>query len=97
MAPCFLRIGNWNAVPKAQEHAAIFKYWQEKFGASVACIADDVIELTVIRPAATRDEALALARQQYVYCADIVDQGVGSIEALAATLIGSTVWYFWWD
>src|SRR6267142_356129 len=39
MAPCYLRIGNWNSVPAADEHAAMFKYWSEKFGATVACIA----------------------------------------------------------
>ena len=96
-APCFLKIGNWNEVPRAEEHAALFKYWSEQFGATVACIANDVIEMTVARPASTCDEALALARQQFIYCPDIVHQGVGSVEALAATLIGSTVWYFWWD
>ncbi len=95
--PCFLRIGGWNECPYAQEHAAIFKYWSEQFGASVACIASDVIEMTVARPASSRDEALALAKQQFIYCSDIVHQGVGSVEALAATLLGATVWYFWWD
>ncbi|WP_414650247.1 DUF4253 domain-containing protein, partial [Duganella sp.] len=34
---------------------------------------------------------------QYLYCADIVDQGTESIEALAATLLNARVWYFWWD
>lgn len=97
MAPCLLKIGGWNAVPDAEQHAAIFKYWSEKYGATVACIADDVIEMTVERPAATREEALALAKEQYIYCPDIVDQGVQSIEALAAVLLGATVWYFWWD
>ena len=95
--PCFLRIGGWNEVPNAEEHAALFKYWSEQFGAKVACIANDIIEMTVARPASSRDEALALARQQFIYCSDIVHQGVGSVEALAATLLGATVWYFWWD
>lgn len=97
MVPCYLRIGGWNECPRAEEHAALFKHWYQQHGATVACITDDIIELTVERPADTREEALALARQQFVYCADIVDQGVGSLEALAATLLGGTVWYFWWD
>ncbi len=97
MAPCYLRIGNWNSVPKADEHAAMFKYWNERFGATVACIADDVIEFTVTKPPKTKPEALDLAKQQFIYCADIVHQGVDSIEALAATLLDAPVWYFWWD
>jgi Domain of unknown function (DUF4253) len=95
--PAYLRIGGWNECPSGEEHAAIFKYWHEKYGASVACIADDVIEFQVERPPETREQALQLAKEQYVYCADIVHQGTESIEALASTLVKAPVWYFWWD
>lgn len=97
MVPCYLRIGGWNECPNAEEHAAVFKYWGEKYGATVACIADDVIEFQVARPPATREEALRLAKEQYIYCADIVQQGTETIEALASTLLNGKVWYFWWD
>jgi hypothetical protein len=97
MVPCYLRIGNWNAVPSAEVHAALLKYWSNKYGAEVVSVADDVIEMTVERPPATRDGAMGLAREHYTYCPDIVNQGVGSIEMLAATLFNATVWYFWWD
>lgn len=33
----------------------------------------------------------------YALCADIVDQGTESIEALAAQLLVSNSWFFWWD
>lgn len=97
MIPCYLGIGGWNECPDASEHAALFKYWGEKFGATVVCIADDVIEMKVTRPPTTRAAALELAREQYLYCADIVDQGTETIEALAATLLNAEVWFFWWD
>jgi Domain of unknown function (DUF4253) len=96
-AACYLKIGGWNAVPNAHEHSALWRYWEERYGAKVACIADDVIEFTVERPPQTREEAMELARQQYIYCADIVHQGVQSVEALAATVLKAPVWYFWWD
>jgi hypothetical protein len=38
-----------------------------------------------------------VALEQYRYCPDIVDQGVGSIHDLAATQVPSSSWYFWWD
>ena len=38
-----------------------------------------------------------LALEQYAYCNDIVDQGVGTIGALADGLMKSHNWYFWWD
>jgi hypothetical protein len=40
---------------------------------------------------------MTVAKEQYIYCADIVDQGVGDISTLAATLIGQNWWSFWWD
>jgi hypothetical protein len=46
---------------------------------------------------ATREEALELAREQYFYCNDIVDQGMGSYRRLAAGLMASDWWFFWWD
>ncbi|HEY0062830.1 MAG TPA: DUF4253 domain-containing protein [Telluria sp.] len=97
MVPCYMRIGGWNECPSAEEHAALFKYWGEKFGATVACITGDVIEMQVARPPGSREAALELAKEQYLYCPDIVDQGTESIEALAAGLIDSKVWFFWWD
>lgn len=60
-------------------------------------IADDIIEFSVARPPQTAAEARALAREQFIYCTDIVMQGVGSEAALAATLQGSANWFFWWD
>ena len=57
----------------------------------------DTIELHVARSPRTRDDALALAYEQYAYCSDIVDQGAGTLEALAAVLVHASVWFFWWD
>ena len=57
----------------------------------------DVIEMQVARPPLDRAEALHLAVEQYGYCRDIVDQGVRTLDHLAALLLGGTVWYFWWD
>lgn len=95
--PCFLRAGGWNDVPKPAEHAAIFKYWGDRYGATVAAMADDVIELTVERPPMTPDDALALAQEQFLYAPDIIHQGVGTLQDLAAVLCGARVWWFWWD
>jgi hypothetical protein len=95
--PCLLKFGGWNECPFAEEHAAMFRRWQEKYGARVITVTGDTIEMMVDRPPTTRDEALELAREQYLYCADIVQQGTETIEALAATLLDGPVWFFWWD
>lgn len=40
---------------------------------------------------------LELAKQAYEICPDIVDQGAGSVEALAAEMRRTQRLYFWWD
>lgn len=97
MIPAFLKTGSWNDCPNPEEHAAIFKYWNEKYGISVAGITADVIELEVANPPKTKEQALQLAEEQFIYCPDIVYQGTQSIAALASSLLNSKVWFFWWD
>ena len=96
-APAFLHWGGSNACPPAEYHVAIVRQWHEQFGAELAGMGGDVINLQITRPVSDRKQAMALAREQYIYCADIVDQGVGDISTLAATLMGQGWWFFWWD
>lgn len=95
--PLMLRYGNWNACPAAEEHAAVMRMWEQEYGAKVVTVSPDVIEMSVERPPQTREAAMALARQHFIYCADIVQQGTGTLEVLANTLLNGHVWYFWWD
>jgi len=95
--PAYLKAGGWNECPNPEEHTAVFKRWEERYGCKVACVTGDVIEMTVENPPATRETALDLALEQFIYCPDIVHQGVETIENLASTLCDGKVWYFWWD
>ncbi len=95
--PAVARFGNWNDCPDAAEHAAFHRRWAEQYGAEIVGMSHDIIECTVKRPPRSRGAALALAWEQFWYCSDIVEQGVGSVSALAATLLESPYWYFWWD
>jgi hypothetical protein len=40
---------------------------------------------------------MLLARDQYLYCEDNVEQWTRTLEALAARLLRGEAWYFWWD
>lgn len=75
----------------------MFKHWAGRYGAEIYAVTGDVIECTVERPPTTRDEAMELAREQFLLCTDIVYQGTESISLLAATLQDCSAWYFWWD
>ena len=77
--------------------AAVLRSWEERFGAYVVGIGFDTLTLAVARPLSTRNQALAVAAEHFAACSDNVYQGAESIEAYAETLIGASVWSFWWD
>ena len=76
---------------------AFLHRWHRSYGAELVVMTHDILEFSVSRPPRSRADALELAREQYRYCADIVDQGTESVSNLAATLLNGTTWYFWWD
>jgi hypothetical protein len=95
--PAHLFWGGWNACPEPEYHVAAFRSWRHRFDIELVGIGRDTLNLKVGRRPATRDVAVELAREQYLYCNDIVDQGLGSLEALAASLMEANWWFFWWD
>mgnify|MGYP002624331978 CR=1 FL=1 len=95
--PAVLKYGGWNDCPEPEVHCAFFHQWQAEYGAEIAGMSGDVIECIVGRPPRDQTAAIELAWQQYWYCSDIVEQGCGSVSSLAATLLNSPYWYFWWD
>jgi hypothetical protein len=95
--PAYLHWGHWNGCPAPEYHIAALRSWRERFGAELVGLSHDVMNLRVQSKPPTREAAIELAREQYVYCSDIVDQGVQTLSALAAVLMESDWWYFWWD
>lgn len=95
--PAYLRWGGWNGCPAPAEHVAALRHWHERFGVEPIGLHLDTLNLRAVRRPADRAGALALAREHYSYCPDVVDQGVGSLSALAALLLADDWWFFWWD
>lgn len=109
--PAYLQLGGmdtWHAVEQIdgmestsglypQVHVAILRHWFEHWGAEVVAATAGDLELRVLRPPTTPAAALALAKEQYTYCADLVDQNTNSVTVLANLLLDSPVWWFWWD
>jgi Domain of unknown function (DUF4253) len=95
--PAYLNWGNWNGCPAPEYHVTALRSWRDRFGAELIGLSHDVMNIRVRRRPETREAALDLAREQYAYCSDIVEQGVGTLSALAAVLMESDWWYFWWD
>lgn len=95
--PAILKYGAWNECPHPEAHCAFHREWQNKFGAEITSMSGDTVECIVKNPPIDQTTAIILAWEQYWYCADIVEQGCGSVANLAATLINSPYWFFWWD
>lgn len=95
--PAILKYGGWNDCPSPEEHCAIWRYWEEKYGAKIIGVSGDVVEAIVTNPPVTREQSMELAWQQYLYCYDIVDQGVETVSNLGASLSDNKFWFFWWD
>ena len=92
----WLPFGGWNECPVNEEHMAVAKYWFEKYGAIPALMTHDVLEYSLPAPV-SQERAMEVAWEQFTYCSDIVEQGVGTIGRLADGLTKSHYWYFWWD
>jgi hypothetical protein len=97
MIASVLKYGNWNDCPDAAVQCAIMRYWEAEYGAEIVSMTDDTIECIVKNPPTTKTAALQLAWEQYWYCGDIVNQGTRTISNLAAELLNSPYWFFWWD
>lgn len=90
----YLPMGGWNACPMPEDHLAIAKYWQEKYGAVPAYVSSSIIQYWVQQPPA--GNCMPVAEEHLAYCEDIVFQG-DNLATLAATVAKANVWFFWWD
>lgn len=95
--PALLRWGGWNECPSPTVQVAALRSWHQRYGVELVGISGDVMNLRAARRPTSREEALALAREQFLYCSDIVLQGTDTLSNLAATLMHDDWWYFWWD
>ena len=93
----WIPFGGWNECPDPVDMIAVCKYWYEKFGAFPAIIKSDILEMYVPEPVNNIETAFDVAKEQYGFCNDTVDQGTGTIKSLAETLVDSKIWCFWWD
>lgn len=95
--PAYTSWGAWNENPPPELHIAALRSWHERYGAELVGMSADVLDVRVTRRPASREEALALAREHFEYCSDLVYQGTETLAPLAASYMVSDWWYFWWD
>lgn len=96
-ALAWLPIGGFNDCPSPELMVAMTKHWHTKYGAIPSVITYDTIEFFVPNPPSDREQLYDLGMEQFLFDVDIVEQGVGCVEALIETLYKNKQWYFWWD
>ena len=95
--PCVVRYGGWNACPPAQIHASVLRRWNKLYGVILVSMTRDTIGLYLRKPISTREEAVKVAREHYIFCNDQVDQGTGFLNDYASQVLDANIWNFWWD
>ena len=93
----YIPMGGFNDCPENSTHIALAKYWYDMNGAYPICIGSDTIQFMLEKPIKDKELLEKVAMEQYLYCGDIVWQGVESVKNLANSLGNSKVWYLWWD
>ena len=70
------------------------KRWHEQTGIDIWQAETDSVQFDFKR---TPPDPQAFARELYEFCPDVVDQGLGDMEALEMALREQTSVYLWWD
>jgi len=89
--------GSWERIADDDIVTAHLKSWYEKYGATPALLGPGHLELWLDTPVVDPEVAADLALEMFSLCPDIIDEGVETTEALAISILGAHVWYFWWD
>jgi Domain of unknown function (DUF4253) len=96
-AAAYLKFGGWNENPRPAVHVAAHRYWHERYDSQLVASTHDTLEFLVGKPPRTREDALFLAKWHFFYCEDTVHQSGDYLDTLAAQLLDSEAWHFWWD
>ncbi len=99
--PAHLNFGNWNDCPHPAEHSAIWRYWHERWGATILAVGESPLCGIASCLPAERIEAIELAWQHFFYDNDVMNLDdaftAKTIPALAQIRMTYPVWMFWWD
>jgi hypothetical protein len=92
-----LRIAASDAVNYGKETEDLVRTlqsWDEKYGIDIYAAQTDAIRLKL---KSLPKDMKSFANEVYEFCPDIVDQGVGDVEKLAAEIAATKAVYLWWD
>ena len=83
---------NWDLTH--EDVVARYRVWVGKLGLELRGAGLDWLSARITKPPA---DWMALAREVYAFCPDIVDQGTGTVEKLADEMRITNELFLWWD
>ena len=92
-----LRIAASDAVnygKETEDLVRILSNWDQRYGIDIYAAQTDTIQLKL---ESIPKDMRAFADEVYKLCPDIVDQGVGDVEKLAAEIAATKTVFLWWD
>lgn len=92
-----LRLARTDAVNydmDTEDIVAKLREYDDEYGIMITHAETDTVEFTLAREP---DDLSAFAADLYTFCPDMVDQGIGSVEALAEAIEITGAVYLWWD
>ena len=97
--PAYLLFGGFNSCPNPEVHVAMLRSMHERFGARLIVLNTGTIGFVVSRRPANREEALRLATDFLTYAESFEGTAYNRQSAgeIAAYLLASDYWGFWWD
>lgn len=96
LAPLWIPMGGYNECPMPPSQAAIFREWHRAYGAVPILVTQSSWALQVDHTPQNDKEALALAREHFVFCPYVLETA-DSLGQYADYLKKHKIWYFWWD
>lgn len=86
---------NWD--PRALQVAAVLRSWEDRFGARLLQVGFDEIQLLAERPPRTPEAAQHIAAEHCAFCDGCAGKGLRDIPGVAAHVLSTPIWTFWWD
>lgn len=93
----YIPFGGFNECSEGIIHAAITHYWYSKYKAIPICISYDSLQFMLRDSVLDSEELEQIAIEQYLYCGDLIWQGLETMSNLKSYICGSNFWYFWWE
>jgi hypothetical protein len=71
-----------------------YQQWDKKYGLQLVGAGQDWLEAHFVHPP---DDWKVFAKEVYAFCPDVVDQGTGTVDALAKEMQSGNLVFLWWD